>query len=269
MEKIKILIADDELLARRRISKLLQGRADVEIVGECKNGLETVSMIQEQRPGLIFLDVQMPDLDGFGVLKQLPAVQLPLIIFVTAFDQYALQAFEFHAMDYLLKPFDDDRFETALSRAITQIRRQNLAEFNERLIGFMENFDGSNSQTETPPQQTSSEHQYLERLAVKSSGRIYFLKTEEIDWIEAAGVYVNLHAGRESHLIRESMSKIESQLSPGQFLRIHRSTIVNIDKIKEMHSYFHGEYIVIMKDGTELKLSRSYRDKLQAVLGNF
>lgn len=263
MDPIEILIADDELLARRRISKLLHTQTGVEIIGEAKNGLETVSMIESRRPELVYLDIQMPDLDGFGVLKQIPQDIMPLIIFVTAFDQYALKAFEFHAMDYLLKPFDDDRFEDALTHAVSQIRRQKLDDFNDKLMALMENFDAGN--TAQPP---ATENHYLQRLAVKSSGRVYFLKTEEIDWIEAAGVYVNLHTGRESHLIRESISKLESQLAPAQFLRIHRSTIVNIDKIKEMQSYFHGEYIVIMKDGTELKLSRSYRDKLQAVLGN-
>ena len=167
-------------------------------------------MIESQRPELVYLDIQMPDLDGFGVLKQIPQDIMPLIIFVTAFDQYALKAFEFHAMDYLLKPFDDDRFEDAFARSVSQIRRQKLGDFNDKLMALMENFDTNNAATSP-----STENQYLQRLAVKSSGRVYFLKTEEIDWIEAAGVYVNLHTGRESHLIRESISKLESQLSTG------------------------------------------------------
>ena len=268
MQKIKTLIIDDEPLARKRIANLLQHHPEVEVTGECKNGLEAVTAIKKQKPHLIFLDVQMPDLDGFGVLKKLDVSQLPFIIFVTAYDQYALQAFEFHALDYLLKPFDDDRFEAALTQAITQIRRKTLADFSSRMAALMADFEHGNQQAQIVAGQNQPNNQYRERLAVKSAGRVFFLKTEDIDWIQAAGVYVKLHVGREAHLIRESISKLETQLSPQRFLRIHRSTIVNIDQIKELHPYFHGEYIVIMKDGTELKLSRNYREKFQAVVGN-
>lgn len=256
METIKVLIIDDEVLARKRIRNLLSSHSDITIAGECANGLAALDAIHTQTPDLIFLDVQMPDLDGFGVLHRLDPASLPLVIFVTAYDHYALQAFEVHALDYLLKPFDDERFESALQQARQHLRRKQFDTVDERLQALLATFPRSSGP-------------WPERLAVKSAGRIIFLNTADISWIEGAGVYVRLYSPGGTHLVRERMNTLEKQLSPQRFVRIHRSTIVNLDYIRELHPHDHGEYLVILKDGTELRLSRGYRNKLPAILGQF
>jgi two-component system LytT family response regulator len=251
--KIRTLIVDDEPLARERLRSLLEAEPDIEIVGECRDGREAVETIRKIGPDLVFLDVQIPELDGFGVLETLGADRAPVIVFVTAYDQYALQAFEVHAVDYLLKPFDQDRFQKALARARTAVARDQRGELNERLLALLQDLK--------VPQG------YLERLVVKSSGRLFFLRTDEIDWIESSGNYVCLHVAGESHLLRETMTGLEGRLEPNRFVRIHRTAIVNIDRIKELQPLFHGEYQVILRDGTQLTLSRGYRDRLQEVVG--
>jgi two-component system LytT family response regulator len=248
------LIVDDEPLARERIRALLAVDPDIEVVAECGDGQAAVSAIHKLTPDLLFLDVQMPDLDGFGVLEAVGAEHMPVTIFVTAFDSYALQAFEVHALDYLLKPFETERFRKALERAKAQIHREQGGEVSQRLLALLEG--------------VTAEHKPLERLVVKAGGRVYFLRTEEIDWIEAAGNYLRLHVGTESHLLRETMNALEARLDPDKFLRIHRSTIVNIERIQELHPWFKGDYVVILRDGTQLTLSRSYRQKLQQHFGN-
>jgi len=254
MEKIRTLIVDDEPLARERIRTLLDSEPDMEVAGEYGDGRAAIAAIQEEQPDLVFLDVQMPEVDGFSVLEALADERLPAIIFVTAYDQYALRAFDVHALDYLLKPFDRERFQRALERARTQIGRERSGDITGRLLALLKDI--------------KVEPKALERLVVKSAGRVFFLKTEEIDWIEAAGNYVRLHTGRESHLLRETMSALEARLDPDKFLRIHRSTIINIERIKEMHPLFRGEHVVILRDGTRLTLGRAYRDRLQELLGS-
>lgn len=251
--KIRTLIVDDEPLARERLSKLLEQEADIEVVGEAASGPEALKAIQELSPGLVFLDVQMPELDGFGVLARLTTEPKPAVIFVTAHDQFALRAFEVHAVDYLLKPFDRERFHTALRRALTHIRSQSSGELNQRLSALLSDL--------------KPEPKTAERIAIKSGGKVLFLKIEEIDWIEAADNYVSLHVGNESHLHRETLSALESQLPSGKFLRISRSTIVQVERIKELHPLFHGEYTVVLRNGARLTLSRSYRDKLHQWMG--
>jgi two-component system LytT family response regulator len=251
--KIQALIVDDERLARKRIRSLLKNERDVEVVGECADGAEALAAIRKQSPDLVFLDVQMPEMDGFQVLQEVGGDRMPAVVFVTAYDKYALRAFEVHALDYLLKPFDEDRFGEALRRAKEQVLGGSNGELHGRLIALIEHL--------------RSGERYVDRLLVKASGRVLFLKTEDIDWIEAAGNYVRLHVGRESHLLRETMNTIETKLDPAHFLRIHRSTIVNLDRIKEMQPWFSGEYVVLLKDGTELRLSRGYRDKFDERLG--
>jgi two-component system LytT family response regulator len=246
--RIRVLIVDDEVLARKRIRDLLEGQADVEIVGECSNGRDAVHKVLELGPDLLFLDVQMPGLNGLGVLEAVSPERMPVVIFVTAYDQYALKAFEVHALDYLLKPFDRSRFRESLQRARAQIQRVRTGDLSERLMSLLHDLKG--------------ERKFLDRLVVKAAGRIFFLRVDEIDWIEAAGNYLRLHVGRESHLLRETMSRIEHQLDPDQFLRIHRSTIVNIEQVKELRPLFHGEYAVILRDGRQLTLSRAYRGRL-------
>ncbi len=258
-EKLRILIVDDERPARERIRELLAA-ADVEIVAESKNGLEALEKIREMKPALVFLDIQMPGMDGFAVLQALKPAELPVIIFVTAFDQYAIRAFDVNAIDYLLKPFSDERFDAALAKARRQCE-QNDQEDNDRQR-LLDLLDGLQASGEGERQRLP-----LDRLAVKTSDRILLLKTEEIDWIEAAGVYVNLHIGRRSYLYRETIGALAVQLDARQFIRIHRSTIVNIDRIRELQPRAPGEYYVILQDNSALKLSRGYRSNLRKRLG--
>ncbi|MBV9958100.1 MAG: response regulator transcription factor [Acidobacteria bacterium] len=248
MTKIRTLIVDDEPLARERIKRYLGAEGDIEVIGECANGRDAVKAVGELAPDLLFLDIQMPELDGFGVLEAIGPQQVPAIIFVTAYDKYALRAFDVHALDYLLKPFNRDRFGRALQRAREQLEHDKLGQLDQRLLSLLEDL--------------KTEHKYLDRLVVRSVGRVFFLKTDEIDWIEAAGNYVRLHVGREAHLLRETMNRLEAKLNPDKFLRIHRSTLVHIDRIKELQPLFSGDYTVILRDGRQLTLSRSYRDKL-------
>lgn len=251
--KIRTLIVDDEPLARERLRSLLAAEADVEIVGECGDGREAIAALEAHQPDLLFLDIQMPEIDGFGVLAGAQLPRLPEVIFVTAFSQHALKAFEFHALDYLLKPFDRERFQTALERARTRLNHARSGELNQKLTALL---------AEMRP-----EPKVVDRLAIKSGGKVVFVKVTDIDWIEAADNYVSLHVGAETHLLRETMNALESRLEPKQFIRISRSAIVNLERIKELQPMFHGDYSVILRNGTRLSLSRNYREKLQALLG--
>lgn len=250
---IRAVIVDDEPLACRRIRRMLRADPEVEVTEVCHNGEQALKAIREHHPDLLFLDVQMPGMDGFSVLKALPAEETPHIIFVTAYERYAIQAFDVHALDYLLKPFDRERFEKAVARAKSHIHSSGKAALQEHLSALR--------------QELASRPKYLERLAIKSSGRIFFLKSREIDWIEAQGKYVSIHAGKDSHLVRESLGTLENELDPSRFVRIHRSTIVNIDSVGELQPWFHGDCRVLMRDGTQLMLSRNYRSRLEQVFG--
>ncbi|HEY0006539.1 MAG TPA: LytTR family DNA-binding domain-containing protein [Pyrinomonadaceae bacterium] len=251
--RIRALLVDDESLAREMLREMLKDDEDVEIIGECVNGREAVEVINAEMPDLIFLDVQMPEIGGFEVLESLKAGRMPHIIFVTAYDQYAVRAFEVHALDYLLKPFDRERFEASWQRAKAQILRERNGNLDQRIIALLE--------------ELKAESKYLERLVIKSGGRIFFLEVDEIDWIEAEGNYVSVHSGKKTHLLRETISSLETQLDPKKFVRIHRSSIIKIDRILELQPWFHGEYKVVLQDSTQLTLSRSYREKLQEALG--
>ena len=254
--KVRTLIIDDEPLAREKIRIMLAKDRDVEIIGECANGQEAIQAIKKESPDLLFLDIQMPGVDGFGVLSNVGVDHVPGVVFVTAYDEHAIKAFEFHALDYLLKPFAQKRFNEALQRAKDQLRKRPTGAFSEQLLSLLGDISGGK--------------RFLERLVVKSNGRVFFLKVEEIDWIEAAGNYVNIHIGSEAHLLRETMNSIEVRLDNKKFVRIHRSTLVNIERIKELSPLFHGDYVVTLVNGTKLTLSRSYRDKLSGVLnGSF
>jgi two-component system LytT family response regulator len=249
---LRILIVDDEPLARERVRTLLAQEDDVEVAGEANDGLAAVEAILSLEPDLVFLDVHMPKLDGFDVIRTVGADRMPAVVFVTAYDQHALRAFEVRALDYLLKPFDTDRFKSTLERARRQIEGDGQADLERRLLELVRGLDRP-----TRP----------ERLVVKSGGRLFFLRADEIDWIEAAGNYVKLHVGAEAHLMRETMTSIEARLNPETFFRIHRSHIVNLERIKELQPWFNGEYVVILRNGTKLTLSRGYREKLQERLG--
>jgi two-component system LytT family response regulator len=256
MRKLRALIVDDEPFARERVRRLLAADEEIEIVGECADGFAAVAAVAEFAPDLLLLDVQMPGKDGFAVLEEITGARAPLVIFLTAYDQYAVRAFEACALDYLLKPFDEERFEKALARAKAQFRRaeeEGAPESSVALMAGQEVRSGSSAP--------------LERVVVKSGGRIFFLKTAEVDWIEAYGNYVRLHTGPTSYLLREPISSLEAQVDPARFIRIHRSALVNIERIREMQPMFHGQYVVILQDGTRLTLSRRYRSKLQKSLG--
>jgi two-component system, LytTR family, response regulator len=248
---IRAVIVDDEPLGRTVIREMLRGEAEIELVGEAANGHEALELLSQTQPELLFLDVQMPEVDGFDVLAALDA--LPLVIFVTAYDQYAVRAFEVHALDYLLKPFDRERFAKAVQRAKEQLKLAQHSAVNERILALLE------AQRAKPP--------YLERLVIKHQGRVFFLKTAEIDWVEAEGNYVKLHVKQAAYLLRETLSHLEAQLDPQRFARIHRSQLVNLDRIRELQPWSHGEYHVLLHNGTQLTLSRSCRDRLQGLLG--
>jgi two-component system LytT family response regulator len=250
VSRIRTLIVDDEPMARERIAGLLAQEPDVEVVGQCSDGLQAVSAIQNLSPELVFLDVQMPAVDGFGVIRQVGADRMPLVVFVTAYDEYALQAFEVHALDYLLKPFGRDRLRQCLSHARQLHEKHRAGELGKSLMALVHDVK--------PEQQRRQD-----RLVVKSGGRVFFVRADDIVWIEAAGNYVRLHLREQSHLFRETMNQMESRLDPERFFRIHRSRIVNTEHIKELQPWLNGEYVVVLQNGTELRLSRSYREKLE------
>lgn len=257
---IRALIVDDEPAARAAIATLLAEDPEIRIVGECADGRSALAAVEADAPDLLFLDVQLPVMDGFTMLRQLNGVDLPAVVFVTAYDQYALKAFEVHALDYVLKPFDDQRFREAVARVKRQIRQGKLGALSEQLLALLESGAGPRAPAQVPGQ-------YLKRLVIKSGGRVTLLGVKDIDWIEADGDYVKIHVGRTWHLLRETMKQLEAQFDPARFVRIHRSTIVNIERIKELQPYFRGEYVLILQDGSSLKLSRGYKEHLEAALG--
>jgi two-component system LytT family response regulator len=258
---LRTLIVDDDPLARARLRRLLSAETDVEIAGECVSAEEAIAAIERLLPELVFLDVQMPGMDGFQMLEKLSVPVLPAVIFVTAHDEYALRAFEVHALDYLLKPYSRARFMDALSRARAQIERDGAAD--RRLLGLLAELRGGSSDGAAFARSTRE----LERLVVKADGRMFFVRPADIDWVEAAANYVRLHARGESYPLRESMKHMEARLPRGSFLRIHRSAIVNLDRVRELQPWFHGEYIVILNDGTKLTASRAYAPRLRQLIG--
>ena len=251
--KIRVLIVDDEPLARKFIRRMLKDDQEIEIVGECGNGKHAVTMIATQNPDLVFLDVQMPEMDGFSVLEAVGVERLPEIVFTTAYEQYAIRAFELHALDYLLKPFDQARFKDAMGHAKERFQYRQLDDGRLQIGALLEN--------------VKRRVQYLDRLIIKAGGRIRFVRTDEISWIGADDKYVHLHFGKSAQMVRQTLGAMETQLDPTKFLRIHRSAIVNIERIQELQPMFSGEHAVVMEDGTRLTLSRKYKDKLFELLG--
>lgn len=247
---IRTLIVDDEPLARRRLRAFLRPEPDMEIVGECGNGGQAVEAIRATQPHLVFLDVQMPGMDGFAVLQALDPRHIPLVVFVTAYDQYAVQAFEKRAIDYLVKPFSKRRFEDAVSRVRERIEGPDSSDLKERMARLLRTVAGPKT-----------------HLVVKTSTHSVLLQTIRIEWLEAEGDYVRIHAGREAYLTRQTMNGIENQLGAGRFVRVHRSTIVNVEFIKEIHSLPGGDHVITLRDLTQVTLSRSYRDRLEHALG--
>jgi two-component system, LytTR family, response regulator len=249
MSHIRTVIADDQPMARERLTALLSEEPDVELVAACASGAEVVTAIESHRPDLVFLDMQMPELDGFGVIAAVGPERMPSVVFVTAYDEFALRAFEVHALDYLLKPFGRLRFQKALDRARDHLSRQRAGDLARRLVALVE---------EVRPARPRAE-----RLMVRSGARVVFVEVRNVDWVEAEGNYVRLHVGEESHLIRDTMHAVETRLGAGQFMRIHRSRIANIDRVKELRLLQNGEYEIVLRNGRALRVSRLYRDKLQ------
>jgi two-component system LytT family response regulator len=258
MRNIRVLIVDDEPLARRGIRRLLERETDFEIAGEAGNGQIAAAKIESEKPDLVFLDIQMPLAGGFSLIEKTGAENLPEIVFVTAYDEHAIKAFEAGALDYVLKPIDPERFQKTLERVRRRINARETPAVESELIELLRGL--AKNETQNAP------HAFLERIPVKDSGRVFFIDAREIDWIGACGNYIEIHAGREKHLLRETMDGIENKLNPSDFLRIRRSTIVRIEKIKELQPLFNGEFAVILQNGTELASSRRYRKNLEAIL---
>lgn len=246
--RLRVLIVDDEPVARRRIRRLLRSEPDIDVVGEAGDGRAALQAIAEKRPDLVFLDVQMPELDGFGVVREAGTAGLPGIVFVTAFDQYALRAFEVHALDYLLKPFTRERLQSAITRARARHVVQDRAP-DPRLLALLD--------------EISTRPRYLDRLPVRAGTRIVLLETSQIEWVQAADNYVLLHSGGREYLLRETMTRLEQDLDPRDFVRIHRSALVRLDRIGELQASVHGDFRVTLKSGTQLTLSRHFREGVE------
>ena len=253
LEHICVLVADDESPARQRLIDLLRRDAQVAAILEASDGLAAVEAIQGRQPDLVFLDVQMPELDGLGVIDAIGAAEMPLTVFVTAYDQHAIRAFEANALDYLLKPFSDERFEGAMARAKTRLDERSLREFGQRIMKMASG--------------TPAADRRWDRLVVKSGGSTRFIRVVDIDWIEAAGVYVNLHVGGKELLYRAALNELAEKLDPRRFVRVHRSAIVNMESILQLEPISHGEFDAVLKNGSRTRVSRTYRPQLEKRLG--
>lgn len=249
---MRVIIADDESLARDKVRFMLSSELGVRVVAECQNGAETLQALTAYKPDLLLLDIRMPDLDGFEVLNRIPRANMPMVVFTTAFDSHAVKAFEAHALDYLLKPFDHERLHQSVDRARNELLKANDREATQRILQYL---------SETRQQVAGGR-----RLIVRAGGRVVFLTFDEIDWVEAAANYVRIYVGKQSYLLRRGIGEIAERLDPAQFIRIHRSAIVNVQKIKELQPVNSGEYIVVLKDGKELSCSRGYRSGLQGLI---
>jgi two-component system, LytTR family, response regulator len=271
MDPIRTVVVDDEPEARAGVLDLLSGDTEILVVGQASTGLEGVEVISGSRPELVFLDIQMPELDGFGVLAKL-GQNLPVVVFATAYDEYALRAFEVHAIDYLLKPFSDERFREALAHAKLQVRERRVGQLGQQLAGLLHT-DGEQAGGASPSEGQTEESagspgRYLDRMMVPTTNGLSLVRVEEIDWIEARNYCAKLHVGQREYLIRETMQHLAAKLDPGRFVRIHRSAIVNIDRIESLEPYFHGGYVVLLHDRTRLTLSRTRRAALERALGH-
>lgn len=248
-DRIRTLIVDDEPIARRHVRALLGEHPEIEIIGESGNGPDAIATIRKEHPQLVLLDIQMPEIDGFGVVKEIGAEKMPVVVFVSAFDEYALAAFEAHALDYIMKPVKRDRFHQTIRRAVEQISQRGGGDLHGSLGRLLERIE--------------SERRFPSRLAIKTEGRMLFLKAAEIDWIETDGDHVKFHVGTQTYLHRTTLTRLEERLSPKTFLRIHRSIVVNIERVRELQPWFQGDYVLILADGTRLTSGRSYRERVR------
>ena len=255
--KIRALIVDDEPLARQRIRLLAREEPDLELIGECDNAVDALAAIKRTWPDLLFLDVQMPEMDGFKLLQQLPRERLPLVVFTTAYDQHAVQAFEAHALDYLLKPFQPERFSSAVARAHQHVLNREASAAARGLLDLL---------AARQPPAAATTAQYLTRLTIKNDGRMVVIRTADIDSIESAGNYVSVNAGKEGHILRESLNALEKQLDPERFLRVSRSAIVNLDRVKELQPMFKGEHVIVLQNGKRLPMTRGLLREVEQAL---
>lgn len=260
MEPIRTLIVDDEPKARKGIRVLLAEDAEIEVIGECSNGRQAIDDIERLTPDLVLLDIQMPEESGIDVVRKIDMAAMPTFIFVTAYDSYALKAFEVSALDYLLKPFSDERFYQALARAKEFHRRRHVEEFGQQLLTLLQHYNQKVPNESAPPNKS------LQRFVIKNRDEAQFIEIDRVDWIEAVGYYVRLHVGKKTHLMRGHLGSVEQQLPSDRFVRISRSTIVNIDRIRSLRSWFRGGCILILADGTELKVPRGRRREIEKLL---
>lgn len=256
---IRVLIVDDEPIARRGIRQQLRGEADVEVIGECGDGAAAIDAITELAPDLVFLDIQMPEVDGFDVVEAIGVAHTPAVVFVTAYDEHALRAFDVHAVDYVLKPIDRHRFRTAVERARRRLAHAPGQQLEERELSLDRRIAAALEELGRPA------HDYAKRLAIKGDGRVILVDVDEVDRLEAAGNYVEVHSGARHHLLRETMASLEARLDPVRFVRVSRSSIVNATRVRELQPMFNGDFVVVLRDGTKVAASRRYRtafDKL-------
>jgi two-component system LytT family response regulator len=280
-EPIRTLVCDDEPDAREGLLALLSADLQITVVGQARTGREAATLIEETRPELVFLDIQMPELDGFGALahveRRARAVDTPVVVFVTAYDEYALRAFEVHALDYLLKPFSDERFTEALNIAKVRVRQRRAGELGQQLAALLDDAVPAAHQPPDPElpalpisgleHGTRAATRYVDRLAVRTAKQVVFVRVDDIDWIEADDYYSKLHIGGRTYLIRETMGSLETRLDPARFARVHRSAIVNLDRVQTLQPYFRGAHVLTLRDGTRLTLSRSRRASFERALG--
>jgi two-component system LytT family response regulator len=253
---LRALVVDDESLARDTLRRLLGGDPEIEVVGECAGGAEAARVIKDATPDILFLDVQMPEVDGFEVLRRARPAEVPAVVFVTAHDAYAIRAFEAEALDYLLKPFDDERFHRTVERAKARVREHLVNRLARRMAATLD------ARAEPAPAAS-----YVERLPIRREGKVFFVRVDDVDWIEAADYCVRIHTAGRFHLLRETLGEMESRLDPHRFFRVHRSAIVNLGRIKELQSHFHGDGVVVLHDGSRLRVSRGRRERLHQLLG--
>jgi two-component system, LytTR family, response regulator len=260
MHKIKALVVDDELLSREGVALLLAVDPDIEVIGVCADADSASEIILTEKPDILFLDIHMPGMNGFQLLESLKVDKTPFVIFITAYDHFASLAFDVDAVDYIVKPFNNDRFYKAVAKVKRQLGQLSAWEINNRLTNIISKLEHS------PGLETSATIKYLERMMVKTGDKMFLIKVKDIDWFEAQDYYIAIHKEKETHLIRKTMTQLEGELDPSQFIRIHRSTIVNINKVKSIATHFNNEAVVLLEDGTKLKMSHAYKAKLQQAL---
>jgi two-component system LytT family response regulator len=261
MRKIKTLVVDDEILSREGIALLLADDPEIEVIGVCADADTASEIILKEQPDILFLDIQMPGMNGFELLESLQVQKPPLVIFITAFDHFASLAFDVEAIDYIIKPFNNDRFYKAVAKVKKQLGQLSALEINDRLNNIISKLENTQAPGTTPSPK------YFERMMVKTGDRMFLVKVKDVDWFEAQDYYIAIHTGKETHLIRKTMTQLEGELDPSQFIRIHRSTIVNINKVKTISAHFNNESVVLLEDDTKLKMSQAYKAKLHQALG--